>query len=135
MRRFYYCSVSKNTIFYFLTRRETLENVSEFVKPISSAYMGTLESGLADSRKIQSKCGISRIFSLFCGNGESLFFASFCGVVSTPPYTIYFLFLRSGTFSTVSSNKTAANCGGFITVLLDIYRSFPKSILHFQSVL
>ena len=42
---------------FVLTRWETLKNGSEFVKPFSSAYIGTVESGLADSRKIQLKCG------------------------------------------------------------------------------
>ncbi|MBQ7935570.1 MAG: hypothetical protein IJ333_04410, partial [Clostridia bacterium] len=41
--------------------------------------LATVESGLADSRKIQLECGVSRIFSLFRGNGKNLFFASSCG--------------------------------------------------------
>ena len=67
-RQMIFQRVNKHNLFIFLTRWETLKNGSEFVKPVSSAYMGTVESGLADSRKIQLKCGISRIFSLFRGN-------------------------------------------------------------------
>ena len=48
----------KGPIFIFDTLSRLIKNVSEFVKPVSSAYIGTVESGLADSRKIQIKIRI-----------------------------------------------------------------------------
>ena len=46
-------------------RIEAFKNASEFVGPFSSAYIGTVEGGSADSRKIPIKIRITmRIFSL-----------------------------------------------------------------------
>ncbi len=67
-------SACQKALLYFLTRWKTLKNGSEFVKPLSSAYIDTVESGLADSRKIQLKCGPRPHFFIIPRGDKELFF-------------------------------------------------------------
>ena len=55
-------SVSKNTIYSFLTRWETLKNGSEFVKPLSSAFfwVPTKPCVLWDKEKEMNRVKVSR---------------------------------------------------------------------------